>query len=43
MAAPMEHDDVPDHERDHDARVWFWRLYAAAWVLGLMALAGVFS
>lgn len=42
MATPMDRDDAPD-PASHDTRVWFWRLYAVAWVLGLLALAGVFS
>lgn len=42
MAPPMDRDDRPD-PASHDVRVWFWRLYAAAWVLGVLALAGVFS
>ena len=42
MAPHMGSEDRPD-PASHGEREWFWRLYAAAWVLGLLALSGVFS
>ena len=38
MTAPMDRDDAPDPD-SHSKRTWFWRLYVAAWAIGLLMLA----